>query len=1023
MIFWGKGRRKRWRAMKRAAGQLGWQATMSLLGDTASHSMRRRFSTLLLKNGSEALARAERLARRELDRDPDNVEAAIQVATIASTRGHWREAARRWKSLLAQHPDRINREMIELARVAYLNTDDVGSVEELALSVDSAEGVYSRWCREHDSVDRQALDAVLARSQTWPARPLISILMIHRGSDAAALQAAVRSVMAQPYEHWELRIVLGPGGSSDIDSFIHEAGDARVSLWTTDGERDLSRAVAAALEQFRGEFCLLHERAVELPPHALLFMAWEIARNPDVDWIYSDFDYLDEKRLRHDPCFIGGPDLELSHILQRRAPSAFRTRLVGESAEAIAALARTEGHEFVMHLAGLVAPHRLKYIPGVLHHIRELEPRSGSVRQRSHQHDGDCTDLIRDHFARSGERVEVRELHAHHGLRIRFPLPDPAPLVSIIIPTRDGLRLLRPCIESLRERTAYPATEIIVVDNGSREPASLRYFEYLEQRSGIRVIRVAEPFNWSRLNNIAARQARGEVLCLLNNDVEAISDGWLAEMVSHAVRPEVGVVGAALWHPDGRLQHGGIEFFPGSGAASHALSGFRRPELPPRGRFVQSFQAVTGACLVVRKDLYLAVDGMDEAALPVGYSDVDFCLKMADRLGLRTIWTPFAELLHIESASRGRLTSRADRVRHIHARRVLQNRWYEHLVDDPHFRPVLSTRTTLESSYPGARSRLNRYRCSPQTRLAFIHIPKTAGVSTRRLLRQVFPPPSVLSLSARTMLRCYEGDQAALTQVRRRLGDAIALFGHFGWGFGEILQWRCVYGTILRDPVSRTISHYRHLFVQMHSPFAESVLAGKPLALLLRKGAIPGNLMLRKILGGPPEPSTWKAIDAHCPDGAGFAGFGLPDALWHRRYADLVDAPDIAPDRDVSKVDQAMRILERDFAFVGRAEALDKQLARLVIAMGAERTPALERANAAEPGARTDLRSEDRDAAETYNYLDQLLCDRIATLPGGYLFDADKLQVGGVSAAPVTGGGVQSRESSFVAEATYIPHP
>jgi hypothetical protein len=305
---------------------------------------------------------------------------------------------------------------------------------------------------------------------------------------------------------------------------------------------------------------------------------------------------------------------------------------------------------------------------------------------------------------------------------------------------------------------------------------------------------------------------------------------------------------------------------------------------------------------------------------------------------------------------------------------------------------VLSLKTPLEKVYPGARTRFNRYRCSPQTRLALIHIPKTAGVSARRFLRQVFPSPSTLSLSAQTMLRCYEGDEAALARVSHRLGNAITLFGHFSWGFGGILQWRCAYGTILRDPLRRTVSHYRHLFRQPHSPFAESALAGKPLELLLRKGAIPGNLMLRKILGEPPEISTWNSIDRHCPDGAGFSGFGLPDALWRRQYDAILDAPDIAPDGDLAKVDRAMSILESDFAFVGCTENLEQQLKALVSAMGVESAVQLERANTAATEIDEDLPAKDMKAAETYNYLDRMLYERIARMPGGYLLAADKLQ-------------------------------
>lgn len=997
MLLSGKDGRKRWRALKQAVIQFGWQTVMSFLGSAASKPMRRRYGTVLVKNGSYALGRAEHLMQRELEQDPNDIEAAILLATIASTKGNRIEAARHWKAILTRRLSNVDRRVIKLARRIHLTLGDVDLVEELARSGTGIQGLYESWCEAHDTVDRTTQEMLAAVPRDWPNRPLISILMLHRGSDCASVREAVRSIRSQAYPCWELELVLQTKIQHEVHTQLRADGMANMNVWPADGESDFQRAVAEALDHARGEYCVIHDGCGVLPPHALLAIAWEIVHNASGDWIYSDFDHIDERGRRYAPCFLGGPDQEPTHVLQRtRGLCAFRKNVMQEDPESLAAIQRGDTAALALSLAGRVASDRIKHIPSVLRHLSASDRLDLGGRPMDQ-----AAALISRYHARSGIRVEVSELHSHDAIRVRFPVPDPAPLVSIIIPTRDALSLLRACIDSIRGRTRYPAIEIIVVDNDSRETATLRYLQSLKQRSGFRVMRVAEPFNWSRLNNLAAGEARGEILCLLNNDVEVINESWLSEMVSHAVRPDVGVVGAMLWDADGRLQHGGVEFVPQTGAVGHVLSGLRRHELPPRARVVQTSEAVTGACLTVRKEVYDAVGGMDEVALPVGYSDVDFCLKVADRLGLRAVWTPFAELLHLESATRGKLATAADRVRHNNARRILQNRWYEKLIDSRCYRAALKAGIQLQDSYPGAVARLNRYRCPPGARLAFVHVPKTAGVSTRRFLRDVLPSPSVLSLSAKTMLACYEGDRDQLARAQHRLRDAIVLFGHFGVGFGEVLDWPCTYGTIVRDPVARVISHYRHLFASMYSPFAESALAKRPLALLLRKGAIPGNLMLRRILGDPPEATAWRVIDAQCPHGAGFVGFGLPDALWRQCYEEVLDAPDVVPDADVSKVERAMRILEHRFAFVGRAEALEDHLRALATALGAGCTASLEHANAADGEVCLDLPPEDIEAAKQYNMLDRMLYDRIVALPGGYLLDKGRLS--GAHLASVAG--------------------
>jgi GT2 family glycosyltransferase/glycosyltransferase involved in cell wall biosynthesis len=280
-----------------------------------------------------------------------------------------------------------------------------------------------------------------------------------------------------------------------------------------------------------------------------------------------------------------------------------------------------------------------------------------------------------------------------HGYRIRYALPSTfpkLPLVSLIIPTRNGLDLLRQCIDSIQQKTAYRPFEIIVVDNGSDDPATLDYLQLIAVEANVQILRIDAPFNYSALNNAAVKVAKGELVGLVNNDIEVISSDWLGELVSHAMRPGVGAVGARLWFPDNTLQHGGVVLGIHSWAA-HAHNHFPRGSLGYKGRMalVQNFSAVTGACLLVRKSAFEAVGGLNEDALKISCNDVDFCLKL-QKIGLRNVWTPFADLYHHESATRGFEDTPAKKARFAGELAYMQRHWAAELHNDPAYSPNLT---------------------------------------------------------------------------------------------------------------------------------------------------------------------------------------------------------------------------------------------------------------------------------------------------------------------------------------------
>ncbi|WP_407521996.1 glycosyltransferase [Methylobacterium oryzisoli] len=270
-------------------------------------------------------------------------------------------------------------------------------------------------------------------------------------------------------------------------------------------------------------------------------------------------------------------------------------------------------------------------------------------------------------------------------LTLRRPLPDPLPLASLIVPTRDRLDLLRTCLDSLRTRTDWPHREIIVCDNDSREPATLAYLRDLEREGVARVLPCPGPFNFAAMNNAAARIARGRLLVFVNNDVEAFRPDWLRRMAEEALRPEVGAVGAKLLDAEGRIQHGGIVLGTG-GLVTHAHRHFPgdAPGYLHALRATHRVSAVTAACLAVEAEKFRAVGGFDAQAFAVDFNDVDLCLRL-DRAGYRTLLVPGAVLHHREAASR-RWTPEA-RARHEAEVARLRERWGAALAADPHYHP------------------------------------------------------------------------------------------------------------------------------------------------------------------------------------------------------------------------------------------------------------------------------------------------------------------------------------------------
>ena len=552
---------------------------------------------------------------------------------------------------------------------------------------------YASWVRQFDSLSADDERAIQTGAAQLPYRPLLSVVMPVYNTDERWLRAAIQSVRDQLYDNWELCIADDASPKARVQEVLREleAQDSRIKVHFRSVNGHISAASNSALALASGEFIVLLDHDDALPRHALAAVVFELNRHPDADIVYSDEDKIDESGRRFAPYFKSDWNPELfygqnmiSHLgVYRRE----RVLQVGGFREG---LEGSQDYDLALRVIEQTQPDKIRHIPHVLYHWRAIRGSVAlAVGEKLYAHDA-ARRAIQDHLNRIGLRATCEpapRLPSHH--RVRYPLPEIRPHVTIVIPTRDRVELLARCVDSVTSRSTYPAYDIVIVDNGSTLPESLAYFGRAQQDARVSVLRVDEPFNFSRLNNLAAARAQGTILCFLNNDMEVISPDWLEEMVSLASREDVGAVGAMLYHPDDTMQHAGVILGMG-GVAAHAHRDMPRGQAGYFGRatLTQALSAVSAACLMVRKKAFEDVGGFDEA-LAVAYNDVDLCLRLRQS-GLRNVWTPFAELYHFESASRGADTKGPARARLLSEAEVLRARWQEVLHADPYFNPNLS---------------------------------------------------------------------------------------------------------------------------------------------------------------------------------------------------------------------------------------------------------------------------------------------------------------------------------------------
>lgn len=489
---------------------------------------------------------------------------------------------------------------------------------------------------------------------SFHSNPKISILVPVYNVEKRYLEACVQSVKKQTYTNWELCLVDDCSSKKYIKDYFKELSeDSRIHCRIRETNGHISKASNDALRMATGEFIALLDNDDLLAPFALERMVQVINQNPSADLIYSDEDKITKAGIRCNPFFK--PNWSPDTLLSQNYICHFmivRKTLIDKIGGFEVGLEGAQDYDLALKCTELTT--EIYHIPEILYHWRMIAS-STAEDPESKRYAFDAGErAIRNALERRGKAAEVSQ-GAVPGTYIVDYLPVKQAMVSIIIPTKDHAEDLEKCIDSILKTANYPNYEIIVVDNGSIEEKTNKTFKkfYEELGPSFKVLTLDIPFNYSRLNNEAAKIAEGDYLLLLNNDIEIITLGWMSIMLGYAEQDHIGAVGAKLYYPDDTIQHAGVVIGIG-GVAGHSHKYYNRQDPGYFSRLLipADYSAVTAACLMVRKDKYFEVCGLDEKHLSVAFNDVDFCLKLRTK-GYYNVCLPKIEAYHYESKSRG----------------------------------------------------------------------------------------------------------------------------------------------------------------------------------------------------------------------------------------------------------------------------------------------------------------------------------------------------------------------------------
>lgn len=593
-----------------------------------------------------------------------------------------------WKWLKQNIPQKAALKRIIWGIKSWLPTPAVVSVNEPAKSSDP---LYQRWL-EKNYPHPQKLSKISDAGQKLSYQPLISVIVPVYNPDAAFLRQAIESVLRQTYTNWELCLADDCSSKPHVKQIIEEyqQQDSRLKVTWRQANGHISHASNSALSMATGEYIALLDHDDLLAPHALFSVVKLLNQHPEADFIYSDEDKVNAQNIHSDPYFKPDwcPDTFLSRMYTCHL-GVYRRTLVNQVGNFRPGFEGSQDYDLVLRVSEQTQ--QIFHIPDVLYHWR-IHPESTAAFTDAKTYAVDAGQrAIAEAIFRRGEPGKVLSKLQFPGVyTIRYQIKEQK-LVSVIIPTKDLADTLNICLKSIFSKTSYPNYEVIVIDNGSTEAKTFHCLEswQQEQPKRFKYYTYDVPFNYSQINNYAVEQARGDYLLFLNNDTEIISPDWMEAMVEQAQRKSIGAVGGLLLYPDDTVQHAGVILgINGLAGHSHKYFAASMPGYLSQIVSTNNYSAVTAACLMCRRNVFLEVGGF-ETKLAIALNDVDFCLKLISH-GYRNVYLPHVVLYHYESKSRGYEDSPAKQSRLAQEVDYIKQKWSQICDRDPCYNPNLT---------------------------------------------------------------------------------------------------------------------------------------------------------------------------------------------------------------------------------------------------------------------------------------------------------------------------------------------
>jgi glycosyltransferase involved in cell wall biosynthesis len=529
----------------------------------------------------------------------------------------------------------------------------------------------------------EQLDEQRQAAKAFKQQPLISILVPTYNTQPDHLRECFESVLSQTYTNWELCIADDASPSEATKAVIQEFVKNHKNIHATFSKKNQHIALTSniALSMAKGEYISLLDHDDLLEPNALYETVATINKHPNVDLIYTDEDKLEDDKWHVEPFFK--PDWSPDFLNSCNYITHFATLSKSIMNKVGGFRTGTEGaQDWDLFLRVTAQTKNIHHVSKILYTWRKSITSTAQTANSKPYAYINQKKVLRHNIGLQGLNATVEGQVVHGFWRTRYSIVG-TPLVSIIIPNKDNLKLLRQCVDSILEQTSYPYFEVIIVENGSTEAGIEEYYDQVTAlNSEVKVVRWKKPFNYSSVCNFGAEKAKGEYLLFLNNDTEVVTPDWVQALLEHAQRSEVGMVGCKLVFPSRHIQHAGVVL--SDRGPFHAFYG----QNPNTDIFtyiyinnIRNCSAVTAACTMVARKKFDKVKGFDPT-LRVTYNDVDLCLKMLEQ-GLYNVYTPFAELVHYESMSVGKVnTSERDMSELEAATEVMQKRWSKYLNDD-----------------------------------------------------------------------------------------------------------------------------------------------------------------------------------------------------------------------------------------------------------------------------------------------------------------------------------------------------